>query len=782
MVERKAEMLDEGDHWGVVGEDFADDGLHAFGARPVDQAQHQGFAEAEMFDGGFDEDGEFGLGAVSVRADEAGDTMGFGRRIARDGRVGRDEGEFAGVVDLGHADDLFRGEAAHGGEKSAADVFGGDAGEKPGMGGGVFGADGADDEGFAVQRDGFDAVGRIGADGERDGGLVVAPEVNPRTGGGDAGGGREERVDFQAGDDRPIDHELTDANEGVGESIAVGHREATAQAEQIIVAGTFDQGLGQSEVERQKFDGFVTPLGGVAAAGAEADDRAEGGVGLDADIEFASGLDLRLDDKDRAVRPFITLAQPGGDHASGGAGGSFVREVERDGAVRAVMGEIGVRQFDHDGKAEIGGGGGDAVRVGGDAVRWGGDAIGSEERKGLALVEPSLVGAGDIGEHGAHGILRGGDFDDGGLGKFAGGGAGITVTEQIGKAADSVFGCGERGEAGGAETMAQRTSGGIAKDRDQERLGDAAGAGDERIDRGVVVLVVRGGVDHQDAADFRRAGEQGGEIGEFGARDIEHGDGAGGVRRLGQAEAEHAAGFIGKGGEGEAGGKGGIGGEASDADAVAEDRERAALGGAGADEGFGGGEERIEPGGEQDAGARQSGFVGAQAQRARVGEARTGGKCYDRAQAGGGAGGGEKQAGVAQLGDVEQDQAGAGIAREIIEQAAKADIGIAADADDMGKADAIGLGPIDHGAGDGGGLGQQRDAARGCRARREQRIQADGRVGDPKGATADDADMGGAGGGAQAISLDIGIDDRGAVQFAGEPGKGGGNISGEIRD
>jgi hypothetical protein len=82
-----------------------------------------------MFDSGFDQDGEFGLGAVSVRADEAGDAVGFGRRAARDGRVGRDEGEFAGVVDLGHADDLFRCEAAHGGEKSAANVFGGDAGE-----------------------------------------------------------------------------------------------------------------------------------------------------------------------------------------------------------------------------------------------------------------------------------------------------------------------------------------------------------------------------------------------------------------------------------------------------------------------------------------------------------------------------------------------------------------------------------------------------------------------------------------------------------------------------
>jgi hypothetical protein len=192
---------------------------------------------------------------------------------------------------------LFGGEAAHGGEKAAADVFGGDAGEEVRVGGGVFGADRADDEGAVMEGEEFDAVGGIGADGEGDGGFAFGAQMDARTGGGDAGGGGEQRVDLDRGDVGPIDDELAHADQGGGEGVAVGEGEAAAQAEQVFSAGAGDEGLGEGEVEGQEFDGVVAAFGGVASAGAEADDRAEDWVGFDADREFAGGLDLRLDDE-----------------------------------------------------------------------------------------------------------------------------------------------------------------------------------------------------------------------------------------------------------------------------------------------------------------------------------------------------------------------------------------------------------------------------------------------------------------------------------------------------
>ena len=87
-------------------------------------------------------------------------------------------------------------------------------------------------------------------------------------------------------------------------------------------------------------------------------------------------------------------------------------------------------------------------------------------------------------------------------------------------------------------------------------------------------------------------------------------------------------------------------------------------------------------------------------------------ECDDRAQPGGGAGGGDEAAGVAQVADVQQHRAGIGIAGEPIQHQAEAHIGIPANAGDGGEAHAVRRRPIQHHAAQGGGLGDQGEPTR----------------------------------------------------------------------
>ena len=70
-----------------------------------------------------------------------------------------------------------------------------------------------------------------------------------------------------------------------------------------------------------------------------------------------------------------------------------------------------------------------------------------------------------------------------------------------------------------------------------------------------------------------------------------------------------------------------------------------------------------------------------------------------------------KRAAVADAADVEQDGAGAGVAAEPVQDRGEAEIGIAADADDVAEADAVGLRPVEHGAAQRRRLRDQREPA-----------------------------------------------------------------------
>ena len=138
--------------------------------------------EAPALHGGVDEHGELALAGGGV-AYEAGDAMGVGG-----GFVDGDEGHLAVVVDLGHAGDLLGREFAEHVEEAVADVLGGQAAEQGGVGLGVLGADGADEQGgAAAQGDAPGEFGGVGGDGVG-GVLAGGPESDPGVGGGNAMG------------------------------------------------------------------------------------------------------------------------------------------------------------------------------------------------------------------------------------------------------------------------------------------------------------------------------------------------------------------------------------------------------------------------------------------------------------------------------------------------------------------------------------------------------------------------------------------------------------------
>ncbi len=88
---------------------------------------------------------------------------------------------------------------------------------------------------------------------------------------------------------------------------------------------------------------------------------------------------------------------------------------------------------------------------------------------------------------------------------------------------------------------------------------------------------------------------------------------------------------------------------------------------------------------------------------------------HDRAQPRRRAGGRQEDPAVLDAAHVQQDGAGARIARQPVERHAEAEIGVAADADDVAEADAVRPGPVQHRAAQRGGLRHQRQPPLGRR-------------------------------------------------------------------
>ena len=163
----------------------------------------------------------------------------------------------------------------------------------------------------------------------------------------------------------------------------------------------------------------------------------------------------------------------------------------------------------------------------------------------------------------------------------------------------------------------------------------------------------------------------------------------------------------------------------SGADRVGDDAQRLAAHRPGAGEDFGRRQQVLEAGDAQHARPAQRRLEGALRGAARVGEHAARPNRHHRAQPRRGAGGGEEGAPVPQLPDVEQDRAGAGIARQPVQHQAEADIRAAADADDVAEADAVRLRPVQHRAAQRRRLRHQADPAGRRRQMRPRGIQPD---------------------------------------------------------
>jgi hypothetical protein len=142
-------------------------------------------------------------------------------------------------------------------------------------------------------------------------------------------------------------------------------------------------------------------------------------------------------------------------------------------------------------------------------------------------------------------------------------------------------------------------------------------------------------------------------------------------------------------------------------DCVGDDRQGIPASQTGAGERFRRRQQILEAGDAKHASASQRRLERSFGPAARVGEQGAGADRHHRTQEGRGAGSGEEGPAVLQVPDVEQDRAGAGIARQPVKHQAETDIGIAADADDVAEPDTVWLGPVQDGAAQGGGLRHQ---------------------------------------------------------------------------
>ncbi len=149
-----------------------------------------------------------------------------------------------------------------------------------------------------------------------------------------------------------------------------------------------------------------------------------------------------------------------------------------------------------------------------------------------------------------------------------------------------------------------------------------------------------------------------------------------------------------------------VGREPAGADGVRDDGHRVAPRRAAAGERFSGRQEFLQMAHYEHAGAvqRRAEYVISAARWVQQPAARADGD--HGAQAGRGTRGADEGTAPAHAADVHQNKAGIGIARQPIQTHGEAEIGTAAQADDVTEADAVWGGPIHHGAGQRGGLGQ----------------------------------------------------------------------------
>ena len=185
-------------------------------------------------------------------------------------------------------------------------------------------------------------------------------------------------------------------------------------------------------------------------------------------------------------------------------------------------------------------------------------------------------------------------------------------------------------------------------------------------------------------------------------------------------------------------------------------------------EDFGGSEQFGHGRDVQDAAAAQGGFEDAAAAAARILLAGPGLDGDDGAQPGGGAGGRHEGAGVRHGADVEQDGADAGLAGQNVEDGRGIEPALEAEADDVAETDAVRLGPVEHGAAQGGGRRDDGERATGGGDVAEGGVQALAGDDDAEGVGADEGRRGGAG--------LVGVDGDGS---AGADFGGGGECGGE---
>ena len=215
---------------------------------------------------------------------------------------------------------------------------------------------------------------------------------------------------------------------------------------------------------------------------------------------------------------------------------------------------------------------------------------------------------------------------------------------------------------------------------------------------------------HQHAADFAGAGQQRGRLGQLdrvvgahiddvvGRRGHADAGRRAGGKGAGQEGADDLACFLRQGGQAQPVAQGGVGAELRRADGIGDDGERFAAGRPGAGEGFRRGQKVFQARHDQGAAAPQGGDQGGVGAAGGIEQQAAGADGNHRAQPGGGAGGREEDAAVLDPADVEQDGAGARIARQPVEHDAEADIGVGAEADDVAETNPVRLGPVQHGA------------------------------------------------------------------------------------
>ena len=213
------------------------------------------------------------------------------------------------------------------------------------------------------------------------------------------------------------------------------------------------RGAGQGEVERREVVSDVVQQVGRRAAQAEADGRAEEGVVVDGDAEFAGPAGLALHEE-----PVRGRADGGGGLGDGGG----VLQAKEDAGVAAAAGAGSAAVLEHGGETQQGGGvGGVPGGVDGPAGHDG-HAVSGKDVEGFVLGEAVAALGADAGEDAADGVVVGGQAEDAAGWQLGGGGAGAALADQVGEGLDRGFGGGEDREPGICEGAAMGRPGGLA--------------------------------------------------------------------------------------------------------------------------------------------------------------------------------------------------------------------------------------------------------------------------------------------------------------------------------